>query len=108
MSRVIGYLTIDRKGRTTLPQEMRKQLGVSEGTQLRIEKTDDGAFEIVPSVSIPQDQLWYHSAEGRSRLERADEDFRLGRVTRTSGEKEAQEFLDSLKKGAASTGAASR
>lgn len=61
---------VDPKGRTTLPREMRKQLGVSEGTQLRIDVTDTGSFEIVPSVSIPVDQLYYHSPEGRARLER--------------------------------------
>ncbi len=97
MSRVLGYLTVDRKGRTTLPQEMRKTLGITEGVQLRIEQADNGAFEIVPSVSIPQDQLYYHSPEGRARLERAEDDIREGRVTRTTGPDEAQEFLDSLK-----------
>ena len=102
MSRTIGYLTIDPKGRTTLPQEMRKQLGVSEGIQLRIDVTDTGSFEIVPSVSVPLDQLYYHSPEGRARLERAEEDFRLGRATRTSGEEETQRFLDSLNPGVTS------
>lgn len=97
MSHVIGYLTIDQKGRTTLPQEMRKQLGITPGVQLRIEKSDSGTFEIVPAVSIAQDQLFYHSPEGRARLERAEEDIRLGRVTRTRGREEAQNFLDALK-----------
>ncbi len=85
MSHIIGYLTIDQKGRTTFPQEMRKQLGITAGVQLRIEQADNGAFELVPAVSIPQDQLFYHSPEGRARLERAEEDIRLGRVTRTHG-----------------------
>jgi bifunctional DNA-binding transcriptional regulator/antitoxin component of YhaV-PrlF toxin-antitoxin module len=97
MSHIIGYLTVDQKGRTTLPLEMRKQLGITTGVQLRIEQADNGAFEIVPAVSIPQDQLFYHSPEGRTRLERAEEDIRLGRVTRTRGPDEAQGFLDSLK-----------
>ena len=97
MSHIIGYLTIDHKGRTTLPQEMRKQLGLAPGVQLRIEQTDNGAFELVPAVSIPQDQLFYHSAEGRARLEQAEEEIRQGRVTRTTGPEEAQVFLDSLK-----------
>ena len=97
MSHIIGYLTIDQKGRTTLPQEMRKQLGITAGVQLRIEQADNGAFELVPAVSIPQDQLFYHSPEGRARLERAEEDIRLGRATRTGSPEEAQAFLDSLK-----------
>ena len=98
MSHIIGYLTIDQKGRTTLPQEMRKQLGITAGVKLRVEQADNGAFELVPAVSIPQDQVVYHSQEGRARLERAEEDIRLGRVTRTRSPEEAQAFLDSLKK----------
>lgn len=97
MSHIIGYLTIDQKGRTTLPQEMRRQLGITAGVQLRVEQADNGTFELVPAVSIAQDQLFYHSPEGRARLERAEEDIRLGRVTRTQGPEEAQDFLDSLK-----------
>ena len=101
MSRIIGYLTVDQKGRTTIPQRVREQLGIADGTQLRIEQTETGAFEIVPSVSIPQDQAWYHSPEGRARLEQADRELRAGRGTRTSGEAETQRFLDSLKTGGA-------
>ena len=97
MAHIIGYLTVDQKGRTTLPQEMRKQLGITPGVQLRVERADNGAFELVPSVSIPQDQLFYHSAEGRARLEQAEEEIRQGQVTRTTGPEEAQAFLDSLK-----------
>ena len=97
MSHIIGFLTINRKGRTTIPQEMRKQLGITPGVQLRIEQTDNGAFELVPAVSIPQDQLFYHSAEGCARLKQAEADICSGRVTRTTGPDEAQSFLDSLK-----------
>ena len=97
MSHIIEYLTIDRKGRTTRAREMRKQLGITPGVQLRIEQADNGAFETVPAVSIAQDQLFYHSPEGRARLERAEEDIRRGRVTRTRGPAEAQDFLDALK-----------
>lgn len=42
MSHIIGFLTIDRKGRTTIPQEMRKRLGITPGVKLRIEQTDNG------------------------------------------------------------------
>ena len=108
MSHIIGYLTVDRKGRTTLPQSMRKQLGITPGVQLRIEQSDSGAFEIVPAVSIPQDQLFYHSTEGRARLEQAEADIRSGRVTHTTGPDEAQSFLDSLKAPATARGTSAR
>jgi len=97
MSEIIGYLTIDQKGRTTLPQRVREQLGIGEGTQLRIERTESGVIELVPSVSIPQDQAWYHGDEGQARLKRADQELQTGRVSRTRGEVEARRLLDSLK-----------
>lgn len=97
MSRTIGFLTVDRKGRTTLPQEMRDELGIDEQMQLRVERTDDGVYELVPSVVIPRDQLWYHSPEGRERLRSAEDSFRQGRSTSTNGEEETHRFLDSLK-----------
>jgi hypothetical protein len=58
---------------------------------------DSSAQPSTSVVSIPHDQLFYRSPEGRARLERAAEDIRLGRVTRTNGPDEAQEFLDSLR-----------
>lgn len=103
MSRTIGFLTVDRKGRTTLPQELRDELGLGEHTQLRIDRTDDGVFEIIPSVVIPRDQLWYHSPEVRERLRRGEASFRDGRSTRTRGEAETRRLLDSLKAPGASS-----
>ena len=93
----LGFLTIDRKGRTTFPLELRRELGLGEHTQLRIDRTGDGTYELVPAELIPRDQLWYHGAEGRARIERAEDDFRSGRATRTRGQAEAQRHLDSLK-----------
>lgn len=104
MRRAIGYLTIDPQGRTTLPREMREELGITEQTQLRVERTDDGVYELIPSVVIPQDQLWSRGPEGRERLRVAEDSFRDGRSTRTSGEAETQHFLDSLKKPGAERG----
>jgi len=108
VTEIIGYLTVDQKGRTTLPQRVREQLGIGEGTQLRIERTEAGTIELVPSVTIPLDQAWYHGDEGRARLGRADYDLRAGRVTRTHGETEARQLLDSLKGGAGQRVAATR
>jgi bifunctional DNA-binding transcriptional regulator/antitoxin component of YhaV-PrlF toxin-antitoxin module len=98
MTRTIGFLTVDQKGRTTLPRELREELGITDQMQIRVDRTDDGVYELVPAVMIPQDQLWYHSPEGRERLRAAEESFREGRSTRTNGEAETQRFLDSLKK----------
>lgn len=98
MPKILGCLTVDRKGRTTFPQSIRRELGLREGTQLRVELSDYGTFELVPAEVIPQDQLWFHTAEVQARVTRAETDFREGRSTRTAGEKDTLRFLDSLKK----------
>lgn len=97
MSTTVALPTVDRKGRTTLPQEMPDELGIDEQTQLRVERTDDGVYELVPSGVIPRDQLWCHSPEGRERLRSAEDSFREGRSNRFTGEAKTQRFLDSLK-----------
>lgn len=103
MSKVLGFLTVDSKGRTTIPREMRHELGLDQGAHLRVERSESGALELVPSVSVPVDQLWFHSDEVKARVARAEEDFRTGRSIKTDGPEETQRFLDSLKSGATGT-----
>ncbi len=97
MTQTIGCLTIDPKGRTTLPREMRDALGLSSGTLLRVDRSDSGTFELVPVEMVPRDQMWFHSPEIQSRIAAAEEDFREGRFIRTRGSAETQRYLDSLK-----------
>lgn len=97
MSQVLGYITVDKKGRATFSRVLRRELGLTEGTQLRVERTDDGAYELVASELVPRDQLYFHTPAVRERVERAEESFREGRSTRTEGEGATQQFLDSLK-----------
>lgn len=99
MSRVLGFVTVDKRGRAVFPQALRRELGLDEGTQLRVDKTDSGAYELVPAELVPRDQLYFHTPEMRERVERAERSFREGTSTRTEGEAETQRFLDSLKSG---------
>jgi AbrB family looped-hinge helix DNA binding protein len=92
------FLTLDRKGRTTLPEEVREALGVGAGDFILLERTDKGTFELIPATLVPNDQLWFHHPEVRSRITRAEEDFKQGRSTRTETPEQAQVFLDELKK----------
>lgn len=94
----LGYLTIDSKGRVTIPADLRRELGIDENTPIRVDRTDAGTFELVPAAIVPRDQLWYHAEEGRARLRVAEEDLRSGRSTRVSGPDDAQRHLDALKK----------
>ena len=98
MTETARYITLDKKGRATLPEEVRESLGVGEGDFVLLEKTERGTYELVPASLVPKDQLWFYHPEMQKRIERAEENFRAGRYTSTRSPEEAQTFLDSLKK----------
>jgi bifunctional DNA-binding transcriptional regulator/antitoxin component of YhaV-PrlF toxin-antitoxin module len=93
------FLNVDKRGRSTLPEEVRRDLGIEgdEGALVILEKTDRGTYELVPAALVPRDQLWAHHPEMRGRIEEAEADFRTGRSTRAETPEEAQRHLDSLK-----------
>lgn len=92
------FMTIDRRGRGTFPEEVRRELGLDDDTNLLIlEKTPRGTYELVPAALIPKDQMWFHHPEMQARIAEAEADFREGRSTYTATPEEAQAFLDSLK-----------
>lgn len=62
MATVLGVLTVDAKGRAVFPQKLREELGLTEGTQLRVEREADGHLSLVPAELVLRDQLWFHSA----------------------------------------------
>jgi hypothetical protein len=68
------FLTLNPKGRTTLPKEGSTALGV-----------------------VPNDQLWFHHPDIQARVAQAERDFAEGRSTRTPTPEEAKALLDSLK-----------
>ncbi|HEX7185661.1 MAG TPA: AbrB/MazE/SpoVT family DNA-binding domain-containing protein [Thermoanaerobaculia bacterium] len=97
MASAVSFLTLDKKGRTTLPEEIRSALGVEAGDLILLERTERGTFELVPATLVPNDQLWFHHPEMQARVARAESDFAEGRSTKTETPEEAQAFLDSLK-----------
>ena len=97
MTAATTFLTLDKKGRTTLPEEVLQALGVGAGDFLLLERTDRGTYELVPATLVPNDQLWFHQPEMQDRIRRAEEQIASGRSTRTETPAEAQAFLDRLK-----------
>ncbi len=91
------FLTLDKKGRATLPEEVRTALGVGEGDFILLERTERGTFELVPAALVPKDQLWFYHPEMQARIRQAEADLAAGRLTRTETLEEAQAFLDRLK-----------
>jgi AbrB family looped-hinge helix DNA binding protein len=92
------YITVDKKGRATLPEEVREDLGISEGDIVILEKTERGTYELVPASLVPRDQLWFYHPEMQARIAEGEQNFRDGRYTSTKTPEEARAFLDSLKK----------
>ncbi|HEX6038357.1 MAG TPA: AbrB/MazE/SpoVT family DNA-binding domain-containing protein [Longimicrobium sp.] len=95
--RAFSFMTVDAKGRATLPEEVRRALGLEGGDFLLLEKTERGTFELVPATLIPRDQLWFHHPEMQARIAKAEADRREGRIVTTETLEEAQALLDSLK-----------
>ena len=92
------FMEVDRSGRGTFPEEVRRELGLDDETNLLIlEKTPRGTYELVPAALIPKDQMWFHHPEMQARIAQAEAEFREGRSTYTATPEEAQQFLDSLK-----------
>jgi bifunctional DNA-binding transcriptional regulator/antitoxin component of YhaV-PrlF toxin-antitoxin module len=94
-----SFLTLDQKGRTTLPEEVRTALKVEPGDFILLERTEKGTFELVPATLVPNDQLWFHHPDMQARVAQAERDFAEGRSTRTRTPEEAQALLNSLKRG---------
>ena len=94
-----AFVTLDKKGRATLPEDVRSALGVGAGDLIILERTERGTFELVPAALIPKDQVWFYHPEMQARIRKAEADLAAGRSTATRTPEEARAFLDGLKRG---------
>jgi AbrB family looped-hinge helix DNA binding protein len=97
MSSGVSYLSVDRKGRATLPEEVRESLGLRPGDFVLLERTERGTFELVPAALVPRDQLWFHHPEMQRRIRKAEADLAAGRADTARTASEAQALLDGHK-----------
>ena len=84
------------KGQLTLPQQIRRQLGLREGDDL-IVSVEDGRVVLTPAALIPRDQAWFWTEEWQAGEREVDRDRAAGvpgRVYRSD-----EEFLDALQRG---------
>jgi bifunctional DNA-binding transcriptional regulator/antitoxin component of YhaV-PrlF toxin-antitoxin module len=93
------FMSIDKRGRGTLPEQVRRDLGLKGGDEdiVLFEKTPHGTYELVPAALIPMDQRWFHHPDIQARLEEAEADFREGRSTRVESPEEALAHLNRRK-----------
>jgi AbrB family looped-hinge helix DNA binding protein len=97
MASGVSYLSVDRKGRATLPEEVRASLGLKPGDFVLLERTERGTYELVPAALVPRDQLWFHHPAMQRRIRKAEADLAEGRAKITHSAEEAQALLDSFK-----------
>ena len=97
MATALSYLSVDRKGRATLPEEVRASLGLKPGDFVLLEKTERGTYELVPAALVPRDQLWFYHPEMQLRVHRAEADLAEGRTHVTRSLAEAKALLASNK-----------
>jgi antitoxin MazE len=94
---VVSYLSVDRKGRATLPEEVRASLGLRPGDFVLLERTERGTYELVPAALVPRDQLWFHHPEMQRRIRKAEADIAEGRTKVTRSVEDAQKLLNTFK-----------
>jgi AbrB family looped-hinge helix DNA binding protein len=98
MATEVSYLSVDRKGRATLPEEVRASLGLKPGDFVLLERTERGTYELVPAALVPRDQLWFHHPEMQRRIRKAEGDIAEGRTNVTRTAEEARALLDGFKR----------
>ena len=85
-------VTVHGSGRLTVPASVRKQLGLTEGTELEIEvDTDQQALVLRRVVYLRLEDAWAYTPDHRELLDRAHQDSKEGRVRKLS-----EEDLESL------------
>ncbi len=80
----VTYLTLDKKGRATLPEEVREALGVGPGDFVLLERTAGGGYELVAAELVAKDQKWFYHPEMQERVRAAEEEIASGSARRES------------------------
>lgn len=94
-------MNVDKRGRGTLPEEVRRDLGIGEedSSILILERTERGTYELVPASLVPKSQLWFRHPQMQQRIAQAEADFREGRSSRAQTPEDAQSLLEGMKRG---------
>ena len=76
-----------------LPKEVVKKLHLKVNDLFDI-RTEEGKIILEPQILIPKDQVYFYTPEWQKDEEKASEDIRKGRVTKTKNLKELFKKLD--------------
>lgn len=70
---------MNAQGRVTLPADVRRRLGIGEGSQLEV-RVEDDAVQLRPAEVISGEDRWAYTSAAVASLKRALADIRAGRV----------------------------
>lgn len=95
----MAVLTVDRRGRSTLPEEVRRELGIGDADQtlVLLERTSHGTWELIPAAVMPRDQLWFRHPEMVARIAEGEADLKEGRSSGADTPEGVQALLDEMK-----------
>jgi len=74
-----SVVAVNRQGRITLPVDVRRRLGIGEGTQLEV-KVDSDTVRLRRASLIPDEDRWAYTPAAIASLKRALADVKAGRV----------------------------
>ena len=74
-----SVVAVNRQGRITLPIDVRRRLGIGEGTQLEV-KVESNTVKLRRASVIPDEDRWAHTPAAIASLKRALADVKAGRV----------------------------
>ena len=77
MARTI--VAVNKQGRLTLPVDVRRELGIGEGSQLEV-RVENRGVRLDPTYVIPDEDRWAYTPAAIASLKRALADVKAGRV----------------------------
>lgn len=74
-------VSLNAQGRLTLPADVRRKLGLGEGSQLEV-AVDDDRITLRPARVVAAEDAWAYTSEHLDAVRRALADIRAGRAYR--------------------------
>ena len=74
-----SIVAVNKQGRLTLPVDVRRKLGIGEGTQLEV-NVEDSSVRLRPAFVIPAEDRWAYTPQALASLKRALADVKAGRI----------------------------
>lgn len=84
---------VTRSYQVTIPASIRKKAGITKGTMIGFELTEDGIL-MKPLKLIPANQEWFWTEEWQKGEKKADEDIKEGRISEPMTVDEMRRFFD--------------